>query len=77
MADPALVVIGGDLTTRARSGDRLVAAAAESLARALPPVAHHVPVVRASLGARTEALGAALLAASAADERLAALAAGR
>jgi predicted NBD/HSP70 family sugar kinase len=77
MADPALVVIGGDLTTRARSGDRLVAAAAESLARALPPVAHHVPVVRASLGARTEALGAGLLAASAADERLAALAAGR
>lgn len=65
ITDPRLVVVGGDLTARPHSGDALLAAAGEALDAALPPVANHgVRVVRAELGARAEALGAALLVAS-------------
>jgi predicted NBD/HSP70 family sugar kinase len=65
ITDPRLVVVGGDLTARAESSEVLLSAAARALDAALPPVANHeVRVVRAELGARAEALGAALLAAS-------------
>jgi predicted NBD/HSP70 family sugar kinase len=78
MVDPSLVVIGGDLASRSGSGEALVRAVRRALTDALPTVAnHHVRVVRASLGTGAEALGAALLAASHADEQLASLADGR
>ncbi len=77
MVDPALVVLGGDLASRPGAGGALVRAATGALSQALPPVANHdVRVVQASLGSRAEALGAALLAASRADEQLAALVSG-
>ena len=75
MVDPSLIVIGGDLASRSGSGEALVRAVREALADALPPVANHqVRVVRAALGSRAEALGAALLAASRANEQIAGLA---
>jgi len=65
ITDPRLVVVGGDLTARADSSDALLTAASRALDSALPPVANHdIRVVRARLGPRAEALGAALLAAS-------------
>ncbi|GAB7004696.1 ROK family transcriptional regulator [Nocardioides sp. AN3] len=65
ITDPRLVVIGGDLMARPGSSDALLAAAGRALDSALPPVANHdMRVVRAELGARAEALGAALLAAA-------------
>ena len=74
MVDPSLIVIGGDLASRPGSGEALVRAVRQALADALPPVANHrVRVVQASLGARAEALGAALLAASRANEQIAGL----
>jgi predicted NBD/HSP70 family sugar kinase len=74
MVDPSLIVIGGDLASRPGSGGALVRAVRQALADTLPPVANHqVRVVRASLGARAEALGAALLAASRANEQVAGL----
>ncbi|WP_081795423.1 ROK family protein [Nocardioides sp. URHA0020] len=72
IADPSLVVIGGDLTARPHSSETLLEAARQALALALPPVANHdIRIVRAELGARAEALGAALLAASKSGMRLA------
>jgi predicted NBD/HSP70 family sugar kinase len=77
ITDPRLVVVGGDLTSRPGSSDVLLSAAAGALDAALPPVANHgVRVVRAELGARAEALGAALLAASRVGDRLPQVAAG-
>lgn len=71
IADPAVVVVGGDLTARAQSSDAVLAAARRALAEALPPVANHsVDVVRAHLGPRAEAIGAALLASSRSGPRL-------
>lgn len=71
ITDPRLVVVGGDLTAGPGSSDVLLSAAGSALDAALPPVANHgVRVVRAQLGARAEALGAALLAASRAGDRL-------
>jgi predicted NBD/HSP70 family sugar kinase len=72
MIDPTLVVLGGDLASRPAAGEALVRSAQQALSHALPPVANHrVRVVRAALGSRAEALGAALLAASRAKEKLA------
>lgn len=72
ITDPRLVVVGGDLTARPDTSDALLAAASRALDAALPPVANHeIRVVRAQLGARAEALGAALLSASRARGRLA------
>ncbi|WGL50741.1 ROK family transcriptional regulator [Nocardioides sp. BP30] len=63
VTDPRLVVVGGDLTARPDTSDVLLEAARHALEAALPPVANHgVRIVRAALGARAEALGAALLA---------------
>lgn len=71
ITDPSLVVVGGDLTARAGSSEALLAAARRALGQTLPPVANHgVRVVRAALGGRAEALGAALLAGSRAATRL-------
>jgi predicted NBD/HSP70 family sugar kinase len=71
IADPAVIVVGGDLTAREESSDALLAATRRGLAEALPPVANHaVEVVRARLGARAEAIGAALLASSRSGPRL-------
>ena len=71
IADPSLVVIGGDLTARPESSETLLVAARQALGQALPPVANHdVQIVRAELGPRAEALGAALLAASRSGIRL-------
>lgn len=65
ITDPRRVVVGGDLTARPDASDALLTAARRALDAALPPVANHeVQIVRARLGARAEALGAALLAAS-------------
>ncbi|MCA1982209.1 ROK family transcriptional regulator [Nocardioides nematodiphilus] len=72
ITDPRLVVIGGDLTARPDSSNALLSAAGRALDAALPPVANHdIRIVRARLGARAEALGAALLAASRAGALLA------
>ncbi|MDH2414404.1 ROK family transcriptional regulator [Nocardioides sp. CER19] len=72
ITDPRLVVVGGDLTARPDSSNALLAAASQALDSALPPVAsHEIRVVRAQLGARAEALGAALLAGSRAGGRVA------
>ena len=71
ITDPSLVVIGGDLTARPESSETLLVAARQALGQALPPVANHdVQIVRAELGPRAEALGAALLAASRSGIRL-------
>lgn len=71
ITDPRLVVVGGDLTARADASEALLSAAARALDAALPPVANHdVQIVRAQLGDRAEALGAALLAASRSGGRL-------
>jgi predicted NBD/HSP70 family sugar kinase len=71
MADPSLVVVGGDLTSRPESSEALLVAARRALDQALPPVANHdVRIVRAELGAHAEALGAALLAAARSGPRL-------
>lgn len=75
ITDPRLVVVGGDLTARPDSSEALLEAARRALDLALPPVANHgVRIVRADLGARAEALGAALLAGSTSGGRLARLA---
>jgi len=51
IADPSLVVIGGDLTARPESSEALLVAARQALGQALPPVANHdVQIVRAKLG---------------------------
>jgi len=72
ITDPRLVVVGGDLTARPDSSDALLEAARRALDDALSPVANHdVHIVPARLGARAEALGAALLAASRSGGRLA------
>lgn len=69
--DPTLVVVGGDLTARTGSAETLLAAARRALGEALPLVANHdVRIVRGELGSRSEALGAALLAASRSGARL-------
>lgn len=71
IADPSLVVVGGDLTARPESSEALLEAARRALSSALPSVANHdVEIVRADLGPRAEALGAALLAASKFGHRL-------
>jgi predicted NBD/HSP70 family sugar kinase len=73
MLDPRLVVVGGAAVDAA---DVLVDAMRATLDRALPPVTSHaIEVVAGRLGPTTEALGAALLAANAAGEHLARLAA--
>jgi predicted NBD/HSP70 family sugar kinase len=72
ITDPRLVVVGGDLTARADTSRVLLAATRSSLDAALPPVGNHdVKLVRAELGERAEALGAALLAATRSAGRLA------
>lgn len=64
VADPSLVVVGGDLTARTAPSEVLLDATRHGLAQALPPVANsEIAVVRSALGPRAEALGAALLAA--------------
>jgi predicted NBD/HSP70 family sugar kinase len=66
--DPSLVIVGG---TAADADEVLVDAVRTTLGRALPPVTSRaIQVVRGRGGAVTEALGAALLAANAAGERL-------
>lgn len=73
--DPGLVVLGGSLTGRPAAADALVDSARSALDQALPPVGNHAVQVRsAMLGERSEALGAALLAASRAQAQIAALA---
>jgi predicted NBD/HSP70 family sugar kinase len=72
LLDPQLVVVGGTL---AETGDELVTEVGTALHRALPPVSNRgVPVVPSRLGRRAEALGAALMAATAAGSHLARLA---
>lgn len=74
IADPRLIVVGGDLTARPDASNALLSATRQALHEALPPVANHdVRVVRAELGARAEALGAALFAASRSGRRLASI----
>jgi predicted NBD/HSP70 family sugar kinase len=71
--DPRVVVLGGDVAVGA-SGQVLVDAVRDALHQALPPVANHdLHVAQSALGARAEALGAALLAASRAGARIAGL----
>jgi predicted NBD/HSP70 family sugar kinase len=75
LLDPRLVVVGGTL---AETGDALVSEVRTALHRALPPVSNRdVRVVHARLGRRAEALGAALMAATAAGSHLARLAGAR
>jgi predicted NBD/HSP70 family sugar kinase len=70
--DPRAVLVGGDLGAGPAAGAVLAAAIRSALDLDLPPVANHaVEVAPAALGARAEALGAALLAASRAGARLA------
>jgi predicted NBD/HSP70 family sugar kinase len=73
--DPAVVVIGGDLVARPSAAGVLAANARDALNHALPAVGNHaIDVVASGLGARSEVLGAALLAAEHADARIADLA---
>lgn len=73
--DPGLVVLGGDLTDGQAAADVLVAGVRSALDHALPPVSNHAVQIRvAELGGRSEALGAALLAASRAEAQIASLA---
>jgi predicted NBD/HSP70 family sugar kinase len=75
LLDPRLVVVGGTL---AEAGDALVAELEAALRRALPPVSNRgIRAVRGRLGRGAEALGAALMAATAAGSHLARLAGAR
>ena len=70
--DPRAVIVGGDLAAGPAAGAVLAEAIRSALDLDLPPVANHaVEVSTGALGARAEALGAALLAASRAGALLA------
>ena len=70
--DPSAVVVGGDLAAGPAAGAVLAGAIRSALELELPPVANHaVQVSPGALGARAEALGAALLAASRVGAQLA------
>jgi predicted NBD/HSP70 family sugar kinase len=72
MLDPGIVVIGGDLAAGPAAGVVLVDNVRGALNHALSPVTNHgVMVTRGNLGARTEATGAALFAASRAAAQIA------
>ncbi len=73
--DPGLVVVGGDLTAGPAAAQLLVTHVGGALDRGLSPVVNRAArVVPAQLGLRSEVLGAALLAASRAEVRIAGLA---
>jgi len=71
MLDPAVVVIGGDLSASGLAVETVSRHAHEALGRSLPPVSNRdVPVLPSALRGRSEALGAALLASDHAALRL-------